>query len=493
LSTVLVIATAGLVYELSMAAVASYLLGDSVTQFSIVIGAYLTALGGGAYLSRFVTSRLALTFIDVELAAGLVGGLSAPGLFLAFTFTGAFQLILYLTVGVVGVLVGLELPLLIRILQRDYDLKELIARALTFDYAGALVGSLAFSLLLLPRLGLVHTSITCGLLNALVGLAATWLLRGEEPEQRMTQARVRGVIVVLVLIGALFAGSFLTRLSEREIFGGRIVTATQSAHQRIVLVERDRALELYLNGHLQFSSRDEHRYHEALVHPAMAAAASRRAVFIGGGGDGLAAREVLKWPDVGSITLVDLDPEMTALARDDAKLRALNDNALASPRLRIVNADAMAYLAEAGPTFDVMLLDFPDPSNYAIGKLYSERFYRLAERRLAANGVLAVQSTSPYFARAAYWCIVATIEHIGLSALPYHVFVPSFGDWGFVLAGRRALPIPSVLPELPLTYLDEAALRAMFEFPADMTRVATDVNRLNNQALVGYYLRDLPR
>src|SRR5687768_17678917 len=155
---VLVIATAGLVYELVMAAVASYVLGDSVKQFSIVIGVYLSALGLGAYLSRFVTSRLALTFVDVELSAALLGGLSAPGLFLAFSFTNAFRLVLYSIVLLVGVLVGLELPLLIRILRQRLAFEELIAKALTYDYAGALIGSLAFSLLLVPTIGLVHTS-----------------------------------------------------------------------------------------------------------------------------------------------------------------------------------------------------------------------------------------------------------------------------------------------------------------------------------------------
>jgi spermidine synthase len=209
LAMVLVIATSALVYELVMATVASYVLGDSVTQFSTVIGVYLSALGLGAYLSRFVAGRLALTFVDVELGTALVGGLSAPALFTAFAIGGAFRLILYFTVVVVGVLVGLELPLLIRILRREYELKELIARALTFDYAGALVGSLAFSLWLVPSLGLSRTSLVCGLLNALVGLASTWVLPGSDPSENLglRRARLRSLAVTgVLLLGITQAG-----------------------------------------------------------------------------------------------------------------------------------------------------------------------------------------------------------------------------------------------------------------------------------------------
>src|SRR5690606_22559731 len=156
LGMVLVIATAGLVYELVIAAVASYVLGDSIRQFSLIIGVYLSALGLGAYLSRSIETRLALSFIDVELGAALIGGFSAPLLLLVFSFSSAFQVVLYSVVVLVGVLVGLELPLLIRILERDFEFKDLIAKALTFDYAGALLGSLAFSLLLVPKLGLAR-------------------------------------------------------------------------------------------------------------------------------------------------------------------------------------------------------------------------------------------------------------------------------------------------------------------------------------------------
>jgi spermidine synthase len=486
---VLVIATAGLVYELVMAAVASYVLGDSVTQFSTVIGVYLSALGLGAYLSRFIDKRLALRFVDVELATALLGGFSAPALMLAFSYTSAFRLALYATVLGVGVLVGLELPLLMRILRRDFEFKELIAKALTFDYAGALVGSLAFSLILVPRLGLVSTSILCGLLNAVIGLISTWVLGADETERgAMRRARVRAVVVTLLLAVGLALGERLVERVEAVIYPGRVVHVEQSPYQRIVIAERGDGFQLYLNGNLQFSSVDEHRYHEALVHPALIAAPRRERVLVGGGGDGLAAREILRWRDVQSITLVDLDPKMTALAASDRRLSAQNRGALSDRRVHVVNADAMRWLALSHDTFDVVVLDFPDPSNYSLGKLYSLELYRSVRARLAPDGVLAVQSASPLFARRAFWSVVTTLEAAGFSVLPYRVFVPAFGEWGFSLARLGPLPRPSHVPELGLRFLDDRTLAAAFELAPDMSRVQAPVNRLNNQALVALYL-----
>ena len=478
-----------------MAAVASYVLGDSVKQFSIVIGVYLSALGLGAYLSRFVTRRLALTFVDVELSAALLGGLSAPALFLAFSFTNAFRLVLYSIVLLVGVLVGLELPLLIRILRQRLAFEELIAKALTYDYAGALIGSLAFSLFLVPTVGLVHTSLVCGLLNALVGLASTWVLTPVDPaEQRgMRQARVRAIVVTLIVLVALALAERVTELGETALYRGNVLHAEQSRYQRIVLVERGGAFQLFLNNNLQFSSRDEHRYHEALVHPAMAGAKERRRVLIGGGGDGLALREILRWPEVRSVTLVDLDERVTALARTNPRLRDLNRKSLEDSRVQVVSADAMVFIAEAEESFDVIVLDFPDPSTFSIGKLYSERLYNNVRRRLAPGGRLVVQSTSPAFARASFWCIDKTLRAAGFHTLPYHVFVPSFGDWGFVLATLGELSAPTALPPGPLRYLDSNTLSALFVFPAELERIETRVNRLNNQALVNYYLSEWSR
>jgi spermidine synthase len=497
LVVVLVIATTALVYELSIAAMASYLLGDSVRQFSLVIGAYLSALGIGAYLSRFVGGRLSTVFVDIELAAAVVGGMSVPALLVAFAFTHSFELVLFLVVLAVGVLVGLELPLLIRILERRSSLRELIARALTFDYAGALVGSLAFSFVLVPKLGLAHTSPACGLVNALVGLVSTYLLPAEDADEAAALVRARGrAIAVVVFLAVLLALSGrATELAEASIYpGGDVLLARDTPYQRIVVTKHDGAFELFLNGNLQLSSADEYRYHEALVHPTMGAARARRRVTIGGGGDGLAVREVLRWPDVENVTLVDIDPEMTALARTYPPLRALNGGALDDPRVHVVNEDAMRFFDDEGPLTDVAILDFPDPGTYAVGKLYTLEMYRRVKRRLAPGGALVVQSSSPFLSRATFSCIVRTLEAAGFVVRPYQAFVPAFGVWGFALARTEPFPVPTALPDGPLRFLNPGALAGLFALPADLRNdVVASVNRLDNQALVGYYLDEWER
>ena len=481
---VLVIAACGLIYELLAGTVASYVLGDSVTQFSLIIGLYLSALGVGAWLSRFLDRDLAARFVDVELAVALIGGLSAPMLFLGFSRLEWFRLFLFLVVFVIGVLVGLELPILMRILKEHLDFKELVSRVLSFDYIGSLFAAVLFPMFLMPRLGLVRTSIVFGLLNAAVGLYGTWLLR---PLLRGVMVlRIRAILVVIVLAIALWRANDLTALSEDELYADDIVYTTSSPYQRILVTNNAAGFQLFLNGNLQFSSADEYRYHEALVHPPMAAAGKAARVLILGGGDGLALREVLKYRDVAHVTLVDLDPKMTGLSEQFAPLARLNGNAFRDPRVHVVNEDAMIWIERVRDMYDVAIVDFPDPSSFSLGKLYSTRFYKLLRARLAPDGAVSVQSTSPLYARRSYWCIVRTMEAAGWNVRPYHTTVPSFGVWGFALASQRPFEPPSRVT-VPAKFLDSSTLAAMFVFPRDMLPVPVEINRLDNQMLVRYY------
>jgi len=482
--SVCLIAACGLIYELVAGALASYLLGDSVTQFSTVIGTYLFAMGIGSWLSRFITRGVVARFVLIELLVGVVGGLSSLVLFLAFAYTDAFRPVLYGIVILIGILVGLEVPLLMRILKDRFAFKDVVANVLTFDYIGALFASLLFPLLLVPRLGLVRSAMLFGIINVLVGLWSTWLFRDVLTRRRTLQ--VAGVASLLVLTAGLWQGQRITTLAEEGMYADPIILAKDTRYQRIVVTSWKDDLRLYLNGHLQFASRDEYRYHEALVHPGLAAARSRANVLVLGGGDGLAVREVLKYPDVKHVTLVDLDEGMTTLFRTHAQLSGLNMGALNDPRVKVVNADAFTWLDENPMLFDFVIIDFPDPSNYHVGKLYTSAFYRLVRQHLAPGAFLAVQSTSPMFARQSFWSIVATLEGAGLRTSPYHVYVPSFGEWGFVLAGTDEYTPPTRLPA-DLRFLTVATLPALFDFPADMGKVAALPNRLNDQILVRYY------
>jgi spermidine synthase len=500
LASVFVIAACGLVYELAAGALASYLLGDSVLQFSTVIGCYLFAMGLGSWLSRFVERQLVAQFLRIELLVGLVGGLMPAGLFVAHsllpaTALGAFRVLLYALVLGVGALVGLEIPLVMRILKRHfrerYALKELVSQVLTFDYLGALVVALAFPLLLVPHLGLVRTGVFFGLMNAAVAVWALWLFRAELRGWRSHAAACAAV--VLVLAAAMVGAEPLTSWSEDRFYGDRVILRESSAYQRVVVTAGPAGVRLFLNGNLQFHSRDEYRYHEALVHPAMAAQGAPKRVLVLGGGDGLAAREILKYPSVRQVTLVDLDAHVTQLFAEQPMLRALNADALRSPKLKVVNDDAFQWLERSTDTFDVIVIDFPDPTNFSLGKLYTTSFYQLVDQHLAADGYAVVQTTSPLIARTSFWTVAATLEAVGLQVTPYHAHVPSFGEWGFLLAGRRPWHVPAVLPP-GLRFLTLQGLPALMDFPPDMARVpGLQPNRLSNQVLVQEFEREWGR
>src|SRR5262249_53796263 len=301
-----------LVYELQAATLSSFVLGDSVTQFSLVIGLYLSALGVGAWLSRFVDRGLARAFLEVELGVALVGGLMVPLLYLGYSRPAAFLFLLYGSVLLVGTLVGLELPLLMRIVRDQLDFKELVSRVLTFDYIGALVASVLFPLLFVPRLGLIRTSLFFGMLNAVVSLWGTWLLR-PLLEREPTGLRVRGLLLLALLALTWTQADAVVRWAEEDIYEGRVLYAATTPYQRIVIAEGRGGFQLHLNAPFQFNSFEEYRYHEALVHPAMLSARAPRRVLVLGGGDGLALREVLRYPQVDAVTLVDIDPAMTGL------------------------------------------------------------------------------------------------------------------------------------------------------------------------------------
>ncbi|MCZ2344259.1 MAG: polyamine aminopropyltransferase [Bacteroidales bacterium] len=491
---VFVVATCGLVYELLAGTLASYVLGDSVTQFSLVIGVYLSALGVGAWLSGYVESQLVRRFIEIEFAVALIGGLSAPLLFLAFGRVSPFQPVLFGMVFLIGILVGLELPLLMRIVQDKVAFKDLVSRVLALDYLGALLASVMFPLLLVPKLGLTRTSLLFGLLNAAVGLWATGLLRPMLTGS-VLGLRVQGLFVVVVLVLALVQADTLTQLAEQELYADTIVHTQSTPYQRIVVTRGPAGFNLYLNGHLQFASVDEYRYHESLVHPAMILKGSPRRILVLGGGDGLALREILRWPSVRAVTLVDLDPGMTGLSATFPPLTELNRHAFADPRVQVVNQDAFLWAGKPSDAaddtaYDTAIIDFPDPSTYSVGKLYTTRFYRMLRARLTPDATVAVQCTSPLFARSTFWCIVRTLEASGFVVRPYHVPVPSFGVWGFALARQTPFDVPGESPiSMPdgLRFLTAATLPGLFVFPTDLGPVPVEVNRLDNQVLVRYH------
>lgn len=486
LISVFVVATCGLVYELLAGTIATYLLGDSVTQFSTVIGTYLFAMGIGSWFSRYIEGRLLAWFIRIEIIIALVGGTSAAVLFLLFPLVDDFRPILYGLVLLIGFLVGLEIPLLIRILKDEFSFGDLVSNVLTYDYIGALAASLLFPLVLVPFVGLIRGGFVIGFVNILVALLLVFRLRRD---RSLAPERVAGVAVAALLVVGAAASEALQRASEAGLYNDNIIYAKSSQYQRIVLTQNKGDIRLFLDGNLQFSSRDEYRYHESLVWPALGRVKAPSRVLILGGGDGLALREVLRDEAVRQVTLVDLDPAITELFRAAPALTRLNADAFADPRVRVINADAFTWARDASEVFDVILVDLPDPTNYSIGRLYSLAFYRNLGAILAPGGVMSVQSTAPYVSTQSFAMIGATLSAAGFATQGYHTYVPSFGDWGFTLATRTALPKLANLPA-DLRYFTAREEARMREFPADMQAAAPGVNRLENQALVRLFTRE---
>jgi spermidine synthase len=414
------------------------------------------------------------------------------GLYAAFAYADLYQPAMLLCAGATGLLVGCEIPLLLTLMQRVRAQAPgaSVADLLAADYLGAVVAGVAFPLVMLPLLGQIQTALAVGALNAVAGVAVLWLFARElRPGVRRALAGLLVAALAGLAAGAAAAGDFEVTARQR-LFDDPIIHAERTRYQEIVMTEGmgGRDLRLFLNGDLQFSSRDEYRYHEALVHPAMAG--PHRSVLVLGGGDGLAAREVLRHSGVERLVQVELDPAMTRLARDDERLRTLNAGSLQDPRVEVVTADAFTWLRTVQERFDVVIADFPDPDDAATAKLYSLEMYDgLRRRALAPGGRLVVQSGSPYFAREAFWSIERTVAEAGWRTVPYHVDVPSFGDWGFVLAAPGRTPALRLDTGPRLRFLSSDVLRAASVFPPDRARPEVRVNTLDRPILIDYERR----
>ncbi len=495
LTSVFLVAACGLIYELLLATISSYLIGSSVTQFSLCIGVFIGAMGIGSYISQFVTTHLLRWFLTVEILLAAIGGCSAWALFGAYAYLGSvYYGVLFLLIGLLGALVGIELPLLTRLLARYGALKETIAQALSFDYIGSLLGSVAFPLVFLPALGMTRTALVVGLLN--LGIAV-WNLRIFSSRLKNSRLPLLLCTFLAAFLGfGLIVSDQAGRFFEKRLYDDEILFARQTPYQKIVVTRFREDLRLYLDGNLQFSSLDEHRYHESLVHPAMSLTINPESVLILGGGDGLGVREVLKWSGVKKIVLVDIDPAMTKIARSYPSLKAQNSGALDDPRVALIHEDAFTYLNRSGALHSVIIADLPDPNSEALAKLYSREFYRMIRRRLAPGGMFVTQATSPLFSRDAFWCIERTVAAAGFATTPYHVYVPSFGDWGFVLA-KDSTKAPKLtdtkLTGLALKYLTPEILSVLTVFDAESNPTIVGPSTLDRPQVVRHYERGAKR
>jgi spermidine synthase len=434
----------------------------------------------------------------VELLLTLTVVIALPLAYACVAYPVTLQVVLYGSTFTLGIFIGMEIPLLIRINSRFDQLPLNLSRLLEKDYMGALIGGLFFAFIGLRHFGPLTLGLVVALLNWLIALVFWFSFRTAQPLKKNFVAMI--LLVGVLAFASLPIGSALASWGEDQKYKDEIIYSEQTPYQRIVVTRWRQFFWLYLDGHLQFSSYDEYRYHESLVHPAMVASASRSRVLILGGGDGLAAREVLKYKDVEDVTVVDVDPSVTRLAKTHPIFVDLNNGSLNDHRVRVVNEDAAIFLDRASDLWNVIIVDLPDPRTPTLERLYSVEFYRTCKKHLARGGIVVTQATSPLFSPQAFWCIAKTMESSGLSILPLHAYVPTFGDWGWVMGSEFPAEILRSRIEkywsdmsLTVKFLSPEVLKALFVFsPADrIDSQRLDVNSILRPVLYRYYQQGL--
>ena len=493
LAAVAACAACGIIYELALLTLSASLDGGGIVATSLIVAGYIAALGVGALLAKPLLAHAALGFITVEALLGVVGGLSAAALYVVFAFLDGSvgsTWVLAVSTALIGGLVGAEVPLLMTLLQRGRtagpaDAGRTLANLNAADYLGALLGGLVWPFLLLPQLGMIRGAAATGMINlAAAAVVAIFLLRQVVSARQLALALCALAAALALLATLLLRSADVETTSRQRLYADPIIAYRHTPYQEIVVTRRGDDTRLYLDGGLQFSTRDEYRYTESLVYPALGNGA--RSVLVLGGGDGLAARELLRQPGISRIVQVELDPAVIEIAR--TTLRAANGGSLDNPRVRVLTGDAMAWLRGPNPDrFDAVIVDLPDPDTPVLGRLYSTEFYTLAARALAPGGLLVVQAGSPFSTPTAYWRTVSTIRAAGYAVTPYHVHVPTFGDWGFVLAQRGDTPpAPKVPPDAPpLRFLDQRVLQAAVVFSGDVGPRPLEPSTLDNPRIVG--------
>ena len=492
----------GLAAELLLGTLTSYLVGAQALAYGVAVGGFLAAMGLGAYLSRFVATghnhsgnkkpsdieqqkQLINSFFTIEIVLAPLVAFVPLALFALFTFNGPIWIGLIFSTLILGALSGMEVPLLTRLIELDArNLGDSLAGVLALDYVGALAGSLLFPAVLLPWVGLLPSAF-------IIGSFPSWMvffLARAFPNMRAWRYVGLGIAIALIIITPAVL-PFSANL-ENKLYKAPVVWRSQSPYQKIILTRYGQDTRLFLNGELQLSTVDEYRYHESLVHPAIAAATKAgttpKRVLLLGAGDGMALREVLKWPSIEQVNIIELDPAIIELAKNQAALVKFNQNAFDDPRVVIQYGDAFKTVPQLREQFDIIIADFPDPDEVAIAKLYSKGFYQQLRSRLTPNGIIVTQASSPFFAPKVIACITKTIADTGLTAAPYTVNIPSFGPWGFVIAAARPLTFDNT--ELPIStqFLTSELLPTLFVMAKDITDTDVDINQLSNPVIVPY-------
>lgn len=453
----------GIVSEYMLSTTASYFLGDSVFQWTITVSLMLFSMGIGSNISKFFTKNLLSTFIKVEYLLSLIVSFSV---LISYYFAGFPEVRMIAIYGLaifIGILIGLEIPLVMRLNEEFEELKINIANVLEKDYYGSLAGGMFFAFVGLPIIGLQYTPFLLGLVNFAV--ATLLLIKVKEFVEDYSKLKIIFAVTATIILAGAFFSKEIIFYAEQNKYNDLVVFQEQTKYQKLTLTKFKDNYWLYINGNLQFSTYDEVLYHEPLVHPALNLTASRGKILILGGGDGCALREVVKYKDIQEIILIDLDRGMTDLGKNNAILVELNKNAFSDKRLTVINKDAYNYLEDSSGIYDVIICDFPDPRSADLARLYSKEFYELCKRSLSENGILVTQAGSPYSTPYVFESIQKTIESAGFSSIRFRNHVPTMGEWGFILASKS---------------INEAELKKRF---SEINFNGIETKWLNNEAI----------
>lgn len=485
--------------EYILSTLASYFIGDSATQWALIVSVMLFSMGLGSRLSQYFEGNLLIKFIGVEFLLSILVSFSSLLAYTAAGLTDYVGLIIYALSILIGLLIGLEIPLVMRLNERFESLKVNVASVMEKDYFGSLIGGLFFAFVGLPILGLRYTPFILGALNFSVAILLYLKLRKEiAPAHRLRINVGSGLVGAIVLTGFFFAKPIVL-FGEQARYQDQVIFAKQSRYQRIVITQWKNDYWLYINGNQQLSSLDEEKYHEVLIHPAMNLLQEKSNILVLGGGDGCAVRELLKYPEVQKITLIDLDSVMTNLGKFHPVLREINEDAFHSPKIEIINTDAFNYLEQSDDYFDLIVVDLPDPRSVELNRLYTQEFYRLCHRQLRNKGVLITQAGSPYYATQAFRCIDTTMYSAGFETLALHNQVITLGEWGWVM-GVKGWPehmnlkksVQSLsLADIPTQWLNQEALSLITSFGKNIyekQKHPPKINRIQEPVLYQYYL-----
>lgn len=491
----------GIVAEYILATLASYFLGDSILQWTLVLSFMLFAMGLGSSRSKYFQGNLLEKFIIIELTLSLFVSFAALTVYVISAYKEYYGIIIYGFSILIGFLIGLEIPLVTRLNEEYEDLRVNIASVMEKDYYGSLLGGLFFAFIGLPYLGLTYTPFVLGMINFLVAVLLYW--RFKNLIQRSGIFLLNSLTILIfgcITMGFIYAESIVF-FGEQQRYEDKIIFEKQSKYQKIVITQWKSEYWLFINGNQQLSTLDEEMYHEPLVHPVMELAKKPKNILVLGGGDGAAVRDILKHPSVQTITVVDLDPVMTQLAKTHPALLSVNDSSFYHPKVHVYNQDAYTFMDNIKNYYDVILVDLPDPKTVELGKLYSKEFYTLCYKHLRPNGLFITQAGSPYYSSKAFECIQRTLKAAKFHTIPLHNQILTLGEWGWVVGSKKltASQLKKSLQEIDFQdistkWINKEAMLLMTsfgkkEFFLDTKHEKIAINTIQNPVLYRYYKR----